>query len=309
MRARKWLVVAGAGLLVVQLVLLGAVPSWAWLTRWWPALAGVLVLLVAVVLVLRGGGAGEGRPHDWQRTTGLVTALTAVGALVFTGLSLRSTQQQVAVAEQAQLTDRYLRAVEQLANEGEGKVHLRIGGIYALGRVAVDSPRDQGAVEELLAAFVRDRSPRHAGSACPETPVDVQAAFAVLARRAPQGERGLVDLRDTCLTKVSAPEANLDQVSLAGADLTDANLYHAQMGLTSFVNATLVRVRFDSARFDAYTFVEGADLTGADLRYADLSGVRLERVNLSGADLTEVKHEHADVSGAIKNAKTVGAWW
>lgn len=73
------------------------------------------------MLRARSGG-GEGRqPHDWARTTGLVTALTAVGALVFTGLSRQATRRQVAIGEQAQLGDRFLRAVEQLADQGEGR--------------------------------------------------------------------------------------------------------------------------------------------------------------------------------------------
>lgn len=62
------LVVAGVGLLVVQLALAGVAPSPEWFARWWPALAGAVALLVAGWLVLRARGAGEGR--GVSRTTG-----------------------------------------------------------------------------------------------------------------------------------------------------------------------------------------------------------------------------------------------
>lgn len=306
------LAVAGVGLLIGQLAVLGSLPRGEWLARWWPALAGVLVLAAAVVLLIRTrtGAGGERKPHDWARTTGLVTALTAVGALVFTGLSLQATRQQVVISEQTQVTDRYLRAVEQLASQEADKVHLRLGGIYALERVALDSSRDRTVVEELLAAFIRDRSPRPTNRACPETPADVHAAFRVLARRPPNDSRTPIDLRRTCLTKVDAPEADLERMSLSEADLTEANLYRAHLGLTSFVDATLIGARLSSAKFDWYTFVDGADLTNADLTYADLSNVRLTNVTLSGADLTNAKHgPNTDVSTAIKDATTKGAWW
>ncbi|WP_177320824.1 pentapeptide repeat-containing protein [Lentzea waywayandensis] len=305
------LAVAGVGLLIGQLAVLGSLPRGEWLARWWPALAVVPVLAAAVLLIRkRTGAGGERQPHDWARTTGLVTALTAVGALVFTGLSLQASRQQIGISEQTLLTDRFLRAVEQLASQGVDKVHLRIGGIYALERVAVDSPRDRTAVEELLAAFLRDRSPRPTDRACPETPADAHAAFRVLVRRPPNDSQIMIDLRRTCLTKVNAPEADLSRMSLFEADLTEANLYQAHTGLTAFGNAILVGARLSSAKFGSYTFVDGADLTNADLTYADLTRVHLTNVKLSGADLTDAKHGPAtDISTAIKDATTKGAWW
>lgn len=54
-----------------------------------------------------------------------VTAITAIGALIFTGLSLNATRDQIAAAreqngvvEQGQYTDRYTKAVEQLDRTG-----------------------------------------------------------------------------------------------------------------------------------------------------------------------------------------------
>ena len=53
------------------------------------------------------------------------------------------------------MTDRYTKAIEQL---GSDKLDVRIGGIYALERIARDSPRDHPTVMEVLSAFIRDHS-------------------------------------------------------------------------------------------------------------------------------------------------------
>ncbi len=53
------------------------------------------------------------------------------------------------------MTDRYTKATEQL---GSDKLDVRIGGIYALERIARDSARDHPAVMEVLAAFIREHS-------------------------------------------------------------------------------------------------------------------------------------------------------
>ena len=53
------------------------------------------------------------------------------------------------------MTDRYTKAIEQL---GSDKLDVRIGGIYALERIARDSPRDHPTAMEVLAAFIRVHS-------------------------------------------------------------------------------------------------------------------------------------------------------
>ena len=53
------------------------------------------------------------------------------------------------------MTDRYTKAIEQL---GSDKLDVRIGGIYALERIARDSARDHPTVMEVLTAFIREHS-------------------------------------------------------------------------------------------------------------------------------------------------------
>ena len=66
--------------------------------------------------------------------------------LYFTSQTLRTTQE-------GQITDRFTKAIEQLGKES---LAVRLGGIYALERIARDSESDHWAVMEILTAFVRE---------------------------------------------------------------------------------------------------------------------------------------------------------
>jgi hypothetical protein len=59
------------------------------------------------------------------------------------------------LALEGQLADRYSKAVEQLSSD---KLDVRVGGIYALERIARDSHRDHPTIMEVLAAFIREHS-------------------------------------------------------------------------------------------------------------------------------------------------------
>jgi hypothetical protein len=100
---------------------------------------------------------------NWSAVTSLITALTAVGALIFTALSLNTTRDQVAVAQERQYTDRYSRAIEQLGRQGPDQLQIRLGGIYALERLARDSLRDQPTIVEVISTFIRTTAPRTTG--------------------------------------------------------------------------------------------------------------------------------------------------
>jgi hypothetical protein len=142
------------------------------LKRWaaWPSgirwLAGIaaVVLAGAIVWALFVPGAdwiahndvGAAKPALLQtardaargRLLTLATGLFAAGALAFTALNFN-------LSREGQVTDRYTKAIEQL---GSDKLDVRIGGIYALERVARDSAKDHPTVMEVLTAFIREHS-------------------------------------------------------------------------------------------------------------------------------------------------------
>jgi hypothetical protein len=57
--------------------------------------------------------------------------------------------------QQRHITEQFTQAIDQL---GSNKVSVRVGGIYALGRIAKDSSKDHEPLVETLAAFIREQS-------------------------------------------------------------------------------------------------------------------------------------------------------
>jgi hypothetical protein len=131
----------------------------------WAAI-GVVLAFLAVVIYLprlplvgpRSGRQAESdfRGHLLQALGGLVLAAGAY----FTGRTF-------ALNREGQITERFTRAVEQLADE---KLDIRLGGIYALERIARDSETHYEPVIEVLAAFLRERARWVPGEPAAETP-------------------------------------------------------------------------------------------------------------------------------------------
>ena len=66
------------------------------------------------------------------------------------------------LAQEGQITDRYTKAIEQLGAvdaSGNKKLEVRLGGIYALERIAKDSKRDHWPIMEVLCTYVRENAP------------------------------------------------------------------------------------------------------------------------------------------------------
>jgi hypothetical protein len=110
------------------------------------------------------------------------------------------------------VTDRYAKAITQLGDE---KLDVRIGGIYALERVARDSRRDHAAVMEVLAAFIREHSPKlppsepRSGEHRQPIPADVKAVLTVIGRRFVTRDIRPIDLTGADLADARWPGAAL----------------------------------------------------------------------------------------------------
>src|SRR6266545_3355051 len=137
-----------------------------WQRRGWIALATLFILvwwLVPPWLYRHTGTAKDAKLKAITDTrTALLAGLIGVGALLTFWLNsrvYRITARTFEVTEQGQITERYTKAIEQL---GAAMLDVRLGGIYALERIAVDSERDHPTVVEVLSAFVREHSdPAH----------------------------------------------------------------------------------------------------------------------------------------------------
>ena len=163
----------------------------------------------------------------------------------------------ISATKEGQITDRFYKAIEQLGatdDKGNPKLELRLGGIYALERIARDSERDHWPIMEVLTAHVREHAHIHLPVAQDPTPLatDIQAIMAVIRRRERNYEKG---------------DQRLD---LHQTDLHGANLTHAYLTDTNLMDTNLT----------------GANLTGACLTHANLARAYLTYANLASANLT-----------------------
>jgi hypothetical protein len=170
----------------------------------------------------------------------------------FTWRNLRATQAKLDIDREGQITNRFTQAVAQLGSElmdGNPNLEVRLGGIYALERIARDSPRDHWTITEVLTVYVRRNAPwppttvshaedaartpsdRQAGDgaaadahrvALPKPRTDIQAVLTVLGRRMPPQEHtelGHLDLSYSDLRNTVLAGAHLARAVLRGARL------------------------------------------------------------------------------------------
>ena len=152
---------------------------------------------------------------------GLAGLLVVIGAV--------ATWRQVHISREGQLTDRFSRAVDQL---GSPNADVRIGALYALERIARNSPADREPIQYMLGAYIRTHSPWPVGvTGGPEHPTatvdeqlpwmrvrapDIQAAMGVLGRIAqPRNQPVIylsrVDLRSIALRPVERLQVPVHQ--------------------------------------------------------------------------------------------------
>jgi uncharacterized protein YjbI with pentapeptide repeats len=291
------------------------------------AIAAMVVLLACVLVFPRllhpqlsaaelRGVAADRRVELQQAQARLqndvrATLLQGVAGLLLVAGAV-ATWRQIQVSREGQITERFTRAIDQL---GSAQPEVRLGGIYALERIAKDSPADRRTVAAVLAALVRTHAPWMVGAPNgPEHPsatvderlpwlehraVDVQAALWVLSRRPPSPDPlqlylSRVDLRaaflrDARLPNTAIRHANLARALMPGIDLSRSDLEDTDLRNTDLRAAQLTNASLHKAH------LQSADLNGANLRGADLRGANLQGANLQGADLTHVRADATTV--------------
>jgi hypothetical protein len=245
-------------------------PWWAWALVGSASLAGIILVVWKLPSLLYGDASQASADARLQAATGFRTALiaglvglAALGSLVMASRTYRLTQQ-------GQITDRYTKAIEQL---GSDKPDVRLGGIYALERIAKDSAPDGATIAEVLAAFIRGRPPwppRRPDQPSEDTPFeeipflryrapDVQAAVTALGRQPSMTASQPLNLSDTDLRRADFSGADLQGARLLGARLQGANVRAAQLQRVNLGHAQL-----EGARSNAKTvWPEGFDWRAA----------------------------------------------
>lgn len=284
----------------------------------WIGAALLLYVLAALTLpplvVDYDGVNGEARA---QAVASARQGILLLGGGVLAGLTLLFTWRRDTLSRDANFTDRYTEAIAQLGNES---VAIRIGGIYALERIAGDSTRDRGTILDVLAAYLRHHSPLPESISTPDgersnLSVDLAAAALVLGRITQMSppvrpvDLSRTDLHGVDLSSANLNEAVLNQVDLQGAELFSTKLRGAQLFRANLSDATLsgadlTFARLRMANLSKANFYRAslrlarladADLTSADLTAANLTAANLTRAVLIDADLTD-----ADLTDAVQ---------
>ncbi len=172
------------------------------------------------------------------------------------------------LAEDKQTTDRFTAAITNLSAESSNLAQ-RLGGLYALERIAREAPGEHHMIMDVLTAYVRNKrpivvsveqntnnpeAPKVNGTVMPD---DVKEIVIVIGRRDAKRDLG----RPLNLSHTDLFQANLFGASLSDVDLSEANLSKADLRGAKLGGA----------------YLSGADLSEADLSGADLGGVNLEK--------------------------------
>jgi hypothetical protein len=255
--------------------------------------------------------------------TSLLTALggaIALGGGVVAGyVGLR----ELAVNREGQIAERFTRAIDQLGDE---RMDVRLGGIYALERIARDSRADHGPVVEVLTAYLRQHHSYLAGPA-PDydwshykrtglAAPDLQAVLRVLGRRKiqhdhlsfialylekegdePQEFPVRLDLTSLNLYKLDLKGTDLRQALLRGSNASLADLSHANLEGALLVAVEMRAVRLARATLRGALLLN-ADVANADLSHADLRSASVLGTDVSGAVMNGARLEGADLTSA-----------
>jgi uncharacterized protein YjbI with pentapeptide repeats len=301
---------------------------------------GLLALLAVVVVLLFLVLNWYVAPTKPSERKDLILAVAQIlgGTALLSGLYF--TWRTLQVNREGQITERFTRAIDQLGKveDGQKQFEIRIGGIYALERIAKESEKDYWPIMEILTTYVRRHAPlgpeqdqegeEHAaverseedsgattwGADPTEVPTpnpDIQSIMTVLRRRTrfyKHGEPEPLDLHETNLRGATLRGANLGgadlrEASLIGADLEgsvlkQAKLRKAKLGKAKLLKAALYKVDFREAN------LYQADLREVNLQEAELQGAEkrdphnYQDPSFGKATLREVNFKGADLSGA-----------
>lgn len=257
----------------------------------------VSLLIVIVYLPELAIDSGSLSRTDWLKAVQdlRTTILQGFGGLALLG-TLYFSARTLQLNRRGQLTERFTKAIDQLGQLGPEKLAVRLGGIFALEQIALDSEELHWPVMEVLTAFLRETS-RTADSPASTTAENV-------TRERPIGPRA--ELLSAFLLETSkfgstptgrAVRQHIDKESPAPGG--NSQLAWPPLATDLQAIATVLGRRpADRRQYEAKNN-RLLDLTRARLAGADLGGAHLEAAQLID---THLEHSHllgARLQGAV----------
>ncbi len=309
---------------------------WSWLVSWQSfrltlmvVMSAILILVIAVIPwfdITESLGSSEGA----YRLITISAGLIALGIAVWRS---SSAERQVKSAVKGQYSDRFVKAVEQVADK---QLAIRLGGLASLQALSLETAQEHIRVWTYLGDFLHwppklDIDPPSddykEGDPLGRRP-DIAAIVDMIGNRSKQQrnweekEESMLPLHKAHLEGANLRSANLEGTNLEGAHLKEAHLEGARLEGAHLKEANLRGAHLRGV------YLEGANLRGADLesagldqavlghvdlREANLLGAHLEgahlvRANLRGANLLGAHLKGADLRGAnLEGADLRGA--
>lgn len=244
-----------------------------------PALSWSVVAVAALVITAVGWGAtgwllaeaAKAKDPSAAKVEAIKTGLgigAGTGGLFALLLAVRRQWHQELTASdttfdatERRVTELYTKAVEQL---GSGHAAVRLGGLYALGRLAQNTPEQRQTIVYVLCAYLR--MPYDLAAPAPAADADQQTR---------DRHRDLVQEREVRLTAQRILTDHLDpgtdmfwgdsiNLDLTGATLLDFDMQHCHVHDARFANAVFHgHAQFGNTTFHGAASFSGATFTGA----------------------------------------------
>lgn len=249
-------------------------------------------------------------------------------------LGLYFTWRNSITAKESQIAELLTRAVDQLGNQN---LEVKIGGIYALEKISVQSKKDHWPIMNILTAYIRNNSCKNSKVLNSESTesasvdnlevdnvewqnfdsfnfdenpkkisidyLDIQAALNVIGRRKYSfihGEPDCLDICDVDLQGSSFVDANLESIFFLGTNLKKSNFTMANLKWTYLDDADLIGACFAYSNLKG-AYLRRADIRGANFEYAELKGANLEGADLRGTDLRKARNLSIDQLSKVKS--------
>jgi uncharacterized protein YjbI with pentapeptide repeats len=257
---------------------------------------------------------------------------SVLGTTAYVGYrNFKVSEDNLKIAQDKHLTDRFSKAIEHL---GSDKIDVRLGGIYTLEQLAINSQKYHWTIVEILSAFIREKSPRYQGfyqgennedetgmslvseispvnygeNQTKKTPADDgdQPKSQIFAYEEPKIKKPTVDIiaamvvlsrRTTEHEVEQRRRIDLRTVNLAEIEIEGANLNNINLGNAYLYMAYLENANLSEAHLHR-TYLKNTNLRRANLRGANLRKANLSEARLEEANMSESNLRRANLSAA-----------
>ena len=210
---------------------------------------------------------------------GLATAIVAVLGIFLAYKTHQLSKQQSDANSQEARSKRFTSAIEHLKDDA---LHIRMGALFELKKLGLETPADQENIVRILVPFIRNgieneelliQSAEDKNRKQPNEDVFIACEITSLFWQQSQVCANLIGLnasKNFYLRGLDLQGAYLFAANLQGAYLAGANLQGAYLHVANLQEAIL----------------NDSNLQGVDLYHANLRGAYLPVANLQGADLS-----------------------